>query len=89
MNTQPKETQAERDSTAIMLAGFEINNLRRKAEAEGNELLARALWTASHALGSISFSSAKERKAMKQYAINEAHRYRKLRIESMLPKKAS
>jgi len=73
-----KETKTEAGQISVLLAGIPISDLRRKAEAEKNELLASALWTAIHALGSIAFSKAADRKMSKQYAINEAQRYRKL-----------
>lgn len=71
-----KETKKESEQVAVLLAGCQIHELRRKAEADGNELLASALWVAIHALGSIAFSKASDRKLSKQYAINEAKRYR-------------
>jgi hypothetical protein len=74
-----KETKTESAQISVLLAGIPISDLRRKAEAEKNELLASALWVAIHALGSIAFSKASDRKLSKQYAINEARRYRELK----------
>jgi len=74
-----KETKTESAQLSVLLAGIPISDLRRKAEASGDVLQASALWTAIHALGSIAFSKAADRKVSKQYAINEARRYRELK----------
>lgn len=78
-----KETKTESAQISVLLAGIPISELRRKAEAEKNELLASSLWVAIHALGSIAFSKASDRKLSKQYAINEARRYRELKRKSL------
>lgn len=74
-----KETKTESAQISVLLAGIPLSDIRRKAEADGDVLLASAMWTAIHAMGSIAFSKASDRKVSKQYAINEARRYRELK----------
>lgn len=83
MSNNYTETKTEADQVSILLAVAQINELRRKAEAGKDDLLARALWVATHAMMAIGASKAHDRKEMKQYAINEARRLREARRKSL------
>lgn len=88
MTTTPNTTTrskalTEVESSGILFAGGKLHELRRQAEQAGDELTASALWTAIHALGSISWKTADQRKKGRQYAINEAKRFREIKLNKI------
>lgn len=79
-NTKPN-TLTEVESSGILHAGGKLHELRRQAEQAGDELTASALWTAIHALGSIGWKTASQRKGARQASIRQAVAFRKIKFE--------
>ena len=85
MTTTPNTTKrskalTEVESSGILFAGGELHKLRRQAEQAGDELTASALWTAIHALGSIGWKTASQRKGSREASIREAVAFRRIKL---------